>query len=512
MFGLTCAGRSLAAKKGEGPQVRRLRFAPWRIAAATSLAFTVMAGLSANGAQGATAGAPAAKPLIIADGAKSDAIIVLSPNAGRYERQAAEDVEKYIELMTGAALPITRTQEAVDGALSSGRPLVMVGQTAFAANPELTNKLAAVLKEKPHFRADGVVLLRDDARVYLAGSNDESHYFAVAELLRAWGVRWFMPGALGEYAPDEKLLAIGDLDMVYAPPFEIRTFGVAWAGETAGMADFQLRNMMNLQSDVAVAAHALSNYTKGLGKNPFAVPLSDPNTAVMVAHQVDSLYAKGKDFSLAMADGLYSSPDRRDNELMALRWDKYSLRPSVTDPMLELLNGVARALRERHPDSSSKISFLAYLNMFLPPARDMSLEPALYAMLAPIDIDPIHSMDDPQSPPRQEYKAILEKWAKLLHGQLTIYDYDQSMLVWRDLPNPTHQAFQQDVKRYRDAGVLGFYTETRVALATTVTNLYLRGRLMWNPDEDVEVLLDDFYAKLLWARQEADARLLAGDL
>ncbi|WP_331936289.1 DUF4838 domain-containing protein [Methylosinus sp.] len=377
-----------------------------------------------------------------------------------------------------------------------------MGQAALAARPELVDRLAAVRKKNPYFRADAVVLWRDGARVYVAGANDESHYFAAAELLREWGVRWFMPGAIGECIPEEKRLTVGMLDAVYAPPFEIRNFWVAWLGENAGLEDFQLRNMMNITSSVKVAGHALGKYTKGLGVGPFSVPLSDPDTAESVARAVDPLYTKGEDFSLAMEDGLYASSFPRDHELMALRWDKYSLRPSVTDAMLELLNGVARRAREKHPDSGSKILFLAYSNMFLPPARDMALEPSLFGTLAPIDIDPIHAMGDPQSPPKQEYKAILERWSKLLNGRLTIYDYDQSMLLWRDLPNPTHQAFQQDVKVYRDAGVLGFTTESRMALATTITNLYLRGRLMWNPDENVDALLEDFYVRFFGPAQK----------
>jgi hypothetical protein len=102
-------------------------------------------------------------------------------------------------------------------------------------------------------------------------------------------------------------------------------------------------------------------------------------------------------------------------------------------------------------------------------------------------------MDDPRSPPKQEYRDILSRWAKVTQGRLSIYDYDQSMLVWRDLPNPSHMAFRDDVRHYRDAGILGVDTESRNALATTFTNLYLRARLMWNPDEDAQALLDDFY-------------------
>ena len=56
-------------------------------------------------------------------------------------------------------------------------------------------------------------------------------------------------------------------------------------------------------------------------------------------------------------------------------------------------------------------------------------------------------------------------------------------------------AFREDVKHYRDAGILGVNTESRNALATTFINLYLRARLLWNPEEDVDALLDDFYAR-----------------
>jgi Domain of unknown function (DUF4838) len=465
------------------------------------LAVAQIAEMTTTPALCATAGAPGSDSLLIVDRGKSNATIVLSPNAARLERQAAGDLVKYIAAITGVSLPIADSSDAINAALASGRPSLVIGQMALAAKPELKNRLAAVLKPKPLLRADGIVLLREGNRVYLAGSNDESHYFAVAELLRAWGVRWFMPGAYGECVPEESQLAVGDLEIVYSPPFEIRSFSVSWLGDEAGVVDFQLRNMMTDRTVVPSAGHALGQYTKGLGRGPFEIPLTDPNTADQVARKTDQLYAAGKNFSLAMEDGIYTSSYPTDAKLMTLQWDKYSLAPSVTDTMLELLNNVARRLRERHPTSQSKIGFLAYSNMFLPPVRETTLEPSLYGMLAPIDLDPIHSMDDPQSPSKQEYRTILDKWAKLTGGRLTIYDYDQSMLVWRDLPNPNQQAFQQDVKRYRDAGILGIVTESRMALATTGINLYLRGRLMWKPDENVKVLLDDFYAKFFGPAQ-----------
>ena len=59
------------------------------------------------------------------------------------------------------------------------------------------------------------------------------------------------------------------------------------------------------------------------------------------------------------------------------------MRWSVTDPMLELYNNVARILQNKYPNSKGKIGFLAYANMTIPPVRDMVAERSLFCELAP---------------------------------------------------------------------------------------------------------------------------------
>ncbi len=443
----------------------------------------------------ATAGTPAANELIIAKDRASDAVILRAPDAGPYERLAAEDLARYIEMMTGAKLPVVDTPDAIEAALSSPRPLLIVGEQALLAKPDLRASLAAVVKKKPYLRSDGIVLRREANRVYVAGNGDEAHYFAAAELLRRWGVRWFMPGNFGECVPEERELKIGDLHDVSSSPFEIRSYWVSWLGDPSGEEIFQKRNLMTGRGDLPPAGHALDGYTKGVTKSGANFPLTDPNTAAHIADNVDNFYAQNKNFSMSIEDRNYTGEFKIDEKLMHLQWDKYFFTWSITDPILELYNNVARILREKHPVSTSKIGFLAYSNMTLPPVRDMKTDPMFFVQLAPIDIDPNHGMDDPRSPQKREYRDILNGWAKVTQGRLSIYDYDQSMLVWRDLPNPSHMAFRDDVRHYRDAGILGVDTESRNALATTFTNLYLRARLMWNPQEDVNALLDDFYVK-----------------
>jgi hypothetical protein len=424
--------------------------------------------------------------LVLADGGASSATIVLSARAGEAEKRAAADLARAIELLSGAKVPVAPA--------AGPGPAILVGTAALEAEPALRESLAKVAKKNPVLRAEAIVLRRKGNRVFLAGTDDGSHAYAVAELLRRWGCRWYLPTEFGECIPVKPRLAVGDLDAAYAPPFEVRRYWISWNGDPAGAEDFKRRNFFN--EEHVPNGHCLERYVKGLvpkGGSPFNVPISEEKTVEHVAAQVADAFGRGERIMMGMEDGVYDSDSARDKRLMAGLRDKYFLSASLTDAFFEFYNGLSRKLLEKHPQSAAKIGFLAYANLTIPPQRNVVAEKPLVAYLAPIDIDPIHSMDDPRSPPRGEYKQMLYRWARVMQGRLVVYDYDQSMLVWRDLPNPTHLAFRHDVRHYRKAGILGVDTESRNAIATTFLNLYFRGLLLWNPDADVDAELEAFY-------------------
>ena len=429
-----------------------------------------------------------AAELAIVEGGKTSATIVVSAQAGRWEKLAASELSRVITLMTGATVPVGQTP-------GTG-PVIHVGSAALTALPALQQALTMVAKPSPLLRADAIVMRRDGQQVYLAGSNDESHYFAVTQLLQEWGCRWYVPTEFGECIPERATLTIGTLERAYAPPFEIRHYWLSWNADATGADEFRRRNFMT-ETSMAGMGHALGHFTERLvppGKTMFHVPLAEPATADEIAAKIDADYAKGiPGISLAIEDGNYVSESPRDRQLQAGIDDKFALQPSTTDAMMILYNNVARIMRTKYPQSPTKIGGMAYANVTIPPQQVTTIEPNVVMWLAPIDIDPNHGMDDAASPPKQEYRAMLYRWAKLMSGRLAIYDYDQGQLVWRDLPNPSHQAFAQDVKHYRTAKILGVGTESRGATATTFLNLFFRGQLMWNPDADVAKLLAEFY-------------------
>ena len=465
---------------------------PVRLASKEQTPLPVLPGGKASDSTGVTAG----DDLVIAADGKTRATVVVSPGAGKWEKQAAADLVKYIGIMTGGQPALADVPAKIAAALAAAAPVFIIGEQALAVDPTLRAALAKVAKPKPVVRADAVVMRRKGNHVLLAGTNDESHYFAVTGLLQDWGCRWYLPTDFGECIPEKKTLTLGQLDHAYAPPFEIRHYWLSWNADGTGADEFRRRNFMT-ETSMAGMGHALGQYTKNLvppGKSVFNVPLAEGETARKIVEQIEGEYAKGvPGISLAIEDGNYVSDSPKDKELQAGLWDKYAHQPSQTDAMMTLYNNVARLLHEKHPNSPTKIGGMAYANVTIPPQRVMTIEPNLVMWLAPIDIDPNHAMDDPKSAPKTEYRAMLDRWAKLMEGRLVIYDYDQGQLVWRDLPNPSHHMFARDARIYRDAKILGIGTESRGAMATIFTNLFFRGQLMWNPDADVPRLLAEFF-------------------
>ncbi len=443
-----------------------------------------------------TLGKAGVDDLVVVDRGKSSALVVLSPRASAKERLAAQDLVEAVEKMSGVKLAIADTEPAVKAALSERGPLIVIGEQALALEPSLRKRLAAVVKPNAILAADAIVAVRKANRVFLAGNNDDAHGYAVVYALQQWGCRWFMPTAFGESIPEQPTLKVGALDYAYGAPLEVRGYWISWNSSRDGKEEFTRRNFFNHRS--VSGGHALDEYVKALvppGKTTFNVPIAEDATATHVAKQVAPLFAAGKDFSLGMDDGMYELTGERDLELRANLRDKYFRTHTLTDNFMEFYNSVSAKLLRQHPNSKSHIGFLAYSNITLPPQRQIVAAKPLVMSLAAIDVDPNHSMDDPRSPTRREYREMVARWAKVMEGRVFIYDYDQSMLVCRDVPNPIIQAFRHDVKHYVAAGTLGIDTESRGATATIFNNLYLRGQLMWNPDLDVDGMLRDFYLR-----------------
>ncbi len=311
-----------------------------------------------------TAGAPTRGKLVIAADGRSSAMIVVSPTAGKWEKRAAADLVRYVELMSGAKVSLANTASAIEKAMQGDTPLLIVGQQALAAEPDLGIALEKVAKKDPVLRADAIAVKRKGNRVYLAGLTDDGHYHAVTYLLHQWGCRWYLPTSFGQCIPEHKTLKIGKLDHAYAAPFERRSYWISWNGARGvpdgEMEKFNARNFMTFNVPTPGIGHALSQYTRDLveeGKSGH--PIAEEKTIAHVAAKLDETFRNSGGPSLAMEDSTYHSDSPVDRRLQAGLYDKYFMAPNMTDVFMTLYNGVCDRLLDKYPDSKAMIGFLA---------------------------------------------------------------------------------------------------------------------------------------------------------
>lgn len=173
------------------------------------------------------AGTAFAEEPMLAKKGRAEAVIVVGPAAGDFDRWVASQFQQFVKRLSGAELPVVSSDK-----LPTGRPLVVLG------GPQ-ANPLAAAAQEKKLARfaglkPDGFLLKRtelDGVPAILAGGNDErATMYAAYELLERLGVVFQLTGdILPAQKPD---LALPALDERLEPVFKDRGMhcwhGIRW--------------------------------------------------------------------------------------------------------------------------------------------------------------------------------------------------------------------------------------------------------------------------------------------
>src|SRR6266513_2624839 len=172
--------------------------------------------------------APASDATTIAEKAGSRYRIVVAANAIPSERYAAEELQRYLERMSGAKLPI------VGDAVPMQSREILLGDNAHLRK----------LKLKIDFRrlgTDGFALRTDGKRLIIAGGRPRGTLYGVYALLEEkLGVRWFTPEF--EVVPKLQRVNLPKLDETEIPALEYRE--VYWT-EMMRDADFAARHRLN---------------------------------------------------------------------------------------------------------------------------------------------------------------------------------------------------------------------------------------------------------------------------
>lgn len=163
---------------------------------------------------------------------------------------------------------------------------------------------------------------------------------------------------------------------------------------------------------------------------------------------------------------------------------------SQIGPVLQLVNKVARAVGEKHPDKA--IDTLAYQWTRKPP-KNMRPEPNVIVRLCSIECCFSHPFTTCDSPMNKAFVEDVKGWAKKC-DRLWVWDYTTTFSAYVN-PFPNLRVRKPNIQFFVDHNVTGIFEQD--VYNTTGGELaglsgYLGAKLLWDPAYDAEKAIDDY--------------------
>lgn len=468
------------------------------------------------------------------------ALIIVPTQASPVSHDAARVLRAHLQQISGAELTI-QTEDRITGAPTSEKPWILVGEGKLAAKVGLTSKgLGAggiLLAAKGHVLA----LFGLDART---PSDPHGTRYAVTTFLEdKLGVRYLWPGELGKVVPRQETITVADFEHRFTPKLaqrRIRSMGyhdrlqVGLDNLGFSKADYErlradaqrtkaeapdwfgwhrLGGTLNMHGGHAFG-HLWAKYgkehpewfalqhdgTRDQSKSPDRARLcvSNPELIAAIAREkIDELNKNPNllGVSIAPNDGgrasfcccpkceALDSPKGRK----VLLWDfsKGTRRDfehvSLTDRMVYFWNAIAEQVARVHPD---KLLVVDAYSVYAAPPVQRKLHPNLVVRFAPL----AYGDEDY----RQE---SLREWDAWSQAAKRIYFRPNLMLAGRrdGMPLLYVHKFAKDFRYLAEHGMMGTdFDSCCHNWATQGLNYYVVARLHWNPEQDVDALLDDY--------------------
>jgi len=441
----------------------------------------------------------------------------VKPEPAQKIRLAADELQRYIEKISGAKLPIVGEDEAIEG------PLVLVG----ASKKTEALKLGIPSGLTPERKEEGYLIVSKGDTLVLAG-NDlgpyQGTFYSVSEFLNRQGVRWFMPSEFGEFVPKLATIAVKDIEFRDKPDFIVRSWHGNLAPELlADDAIWRLRNklVLNFADIIAIPGDtSLRRYMpdKELIKthpeyfarkldgsiNAVMVNLTNPDAPTLVAEKIKAEIKKKRatdpsfnSLGVAPDDGI---PMDLSKETMATNQGFADLvgregvvtELSVSEEWFRFMNKVAGEVVQEYP--GFVITTNGYTNRTFPP-EGVKLHPNLGVMFAAIWADLLHSYDDPKSWQQVMQGQMLKRWGEIC-PRVFVYNYNFPMLVTGLTPMPLTRKIARNTPLMKKWGIVGFEDEqTFPWMAHGITSFYLRAKLYWHAEDDAKAILNDYFDK-----------------
>jgi len=434
---------------------------------------------------------------LVKDG-KSDYVIVVARDAIPPERYAAEELQRYLERISGAKLPIV-TDEA-----EMGEREVILGDN------EHLRRLGLVIDFR-ELGEEGFVLKTHGSYLVIAGGKPRGTLYGVyAFLEEKLGVRWFAPGV--EHVPKRSTVEVPELDETQLPAFEYRE--VFWT-EVLRDPDFAARLKLNGHHHMLTEKHG--------GRAVVFYPF---------VHSMDlliprELYREHPEY-FPMIDGkrvggyvqrCLSNPEVVELAIERVKqWIRERPEANVIDvsqndtgywcqcpnckalddaegspsaSLIKFVNAIAEAVEKEYPHA--KVETLAYQYSRKPP-RTLRPRHNVIIRLCTIECCFGHPLATCPSEESKRFREDLEAWREIA-PTLYIWDYTTNFAHYLQ-PFPNLFVLQENIKFYAERGVKGVFAEGNYSPGgngeMAALKAYILAKLLWNPNIDVDRHVREF--------------------
>ena len=438
-----------------------------------------------------------AASVTLMEGGSPAATIILPDKASKAEQNAAKELQSHLWQMAGGAERKARKLEMRTETQGARGTKIYIKRTVRPQELNLGLESLANHGFKIRSVEDGLVL---------CGKDDLGTEYAVYTFLeKNCDVRWFWPGELGQYVPRRPTVRVGRLRETHEPAFELTRLGRKgpWRKRNKLLRHFSTSGGHSWGRMLPPAKYGPTHpeyyaLVKGTrerdwngynGQHAYQLCTSNPEVIRLSIEDVRRRFDRDPKLRMycvgandgggfcecepCVALGVGRAKDQKD-----------PTQPIMTDRIWAYTNAIARAIKKSHPDR--RLVQFAYSYYADPPRKEKPEDNVVpwLALNCEGDYDPAY---------RKVQRQRIRAWSKLSR-RLFIYEYFNH--TWKlNLPRAMPKAIGEAIPFYRKCGATLFTGQSGNDFATEGLNYYLAAKLLWDPSQNVNALVDDYCRK-----------------
>jgi hypothetical protein len=447
-----------------------------------------------------SAASPIKAELVLAKNGTSPYRIVISSEAIPSERYAADELQKYLEKISSARLPII-----TDAQSTSAREILLGDNAHF-------RKLGLKV-DCEKLGSDGFTIRAAGTRLVIIGGKPRGTLYGVYSLLEEkLGVRWFTPEI--EVVPHTNRLALPPLNETQVPALESRE--VFWT-EMMRDADFAARHRLNgdhyrltekhggrfavyfpfvhsfdslIPRDLYKDHPEYFPLIKGKRVNGYVQRcLSNPDVLKLATAQVRQWIKEHPEATIISVSQNDTKNWCQCDQCKA--FDDQEGSPSAS--LLRFVNAIAQDIERDYP--KVRIDTLAYQYTRKPP-KTLRPRPNVVIRLCSIECCFAHPLATCSAEENRRFREDILAWQPVA-PLLYVWDYTPNFGHYQQ-PFPNFDVLQPNVQFFVQHGVKGLFEQGNYSGGGNgelgPLRAYLLAKLLWNPETDLQKHTREFLA------------------